>query len=493
MSHCPYCAFLLDSEAATCPSCGADVRVQTWALPSQTMLSKYRLERVLGQGGFGITYLAQDTQLSRAVAIKELFPEGSSRQGLLVLPTPSLGLQGFLETKTRFLAEAQALAQFSHAGIVWVFDVFEQNATAYLVMEALQGETLGQRLMRGKLLPLEVQRLGLMLTEALSVVHSAGLLHRDLKPDNVFLNSNRVVLLDFGSARAFAVDAVQQHTRLVTPGYAAPEQYASQAKFAAYTDIYGLAATLYHALEGVMPPSATDRMLGSSLGISNQSALMSAILQGLEIVAAKRPASAEAFAALLEKKEDSTPPAVQGVSSNPAIRQAVNPVPLVRPTLGQVANSVAPPIGFTPAKPVFSSTSVPQVKQTNSKLLELYGLVFFGVLIPVAVISALAFQQRNYISSQLPSLKSEKQFVQDYSTSVYNAFQSLTTKEYSLILNQKNFDCHKNTSVQYANGYSLAWGTPPDSVQSCLVSLEKNKEVRVVVRGINGFVAVNGT
>jgi serine/threonine-protein kinase len=340
--------------------------VQTWALPSQTMLSKYRLERVLGQGGFGITYLAFDTLLNRAVAIKELFPEGSSRQDLKVVPTPSLGLPGFLETKTRFLAEAQALAQFSHAGIVRVFDVFEQNATAYLVMEALEGETLGQRLIRGKLLPLEVQRLGLMLSEALSVVHSAALLHRDIKPDNVFLVSDRVVLLDFGSARAFAVDAVQQHTRLVTPGYAAPEQYASQAKFAAYTDIYGLAATLYHALEGVMPPSATDRMLGSSLRIAHQSALMSAIVQGLEIVAAKRPASAEAFAALLEKKEVSQ--AVQAVSSNPAIRQVVNPVPVVRPTLAQVAASMPPPPLANAARmtPIFTPTYVPVKQNSNS-------------------------------------------------------------------------------------------------------------------------------
>jgi serine/threonine-protein kinase len=327
MSHCPYCATDLNLNATICPSCGADVRPQTWALPPQTVLSKYRLERVLGQGGFGITYLAFDTNLNRTVAIKELFPEGSSRQSSLVLPSPSLGLQGFLETKSRFLAEAQALAQFSHVGIVRVFDVFEQNATAYLVMESLHGETLGQRLTGGALPPFTVKHLGLRLCEALDVVHSAGLLHRDIKPDNIFLASDRVVLLDFGSARAFAVDAVQSHTRLVTPGYAAPEQYASQAKFAAYTDIYGLAATLYHALEGVVPPSATDRMLGSSLRVSQSTPVANAIVQGMDIVAAKRPASAKAFAVLLEKNEDTVPVVppkpVQSVSSNPAIRQEI--------------------------------------------------------------------------------------------------------------------------------------------------------------------------
>jgi serine/threonine protein kinase len=494
MSHCPYCAFLLDASAVICSSCGANIRVQTWALPSQIMLSKYRLERVLGQGGFGITYLAQDPLLNRAVAIKELFPEGSSRQGLKVIPTPSLGLQGFLETKTRFLAEAQALAQFSHAGIVRVFDVFEQNATAYLVMEALAGETLGQRLIRGKLLPLEVQRLGLMICEALSVVHSAGLLHRDIKPDNVFLSNNRVVLLDFGSARAFAVDAVQSHTRLVTPGYAAPEQYASQAKFAAYTDIYGLAATLYHALEGVMPPSATDRMLGSSLRISNQSALMSAILQGLEIVAAKRPASAEAFAALLEKKVVSAPQPVQVVSSNPAFQQVVNPVPLVRPTLAQVAASVQSNQSLAQVAqmtPIFTPTYAPVKQNSNSWVM----IVVTILIILVVFWFGLFLLPRDYqISSQqsnsavLPPM-TENEFVSDYSAVVYNAFQTLSRKEKIRVLKNKSFDCFNKTFLTQS---ALTWNTPPPAVKFCLVLLEKTEEIRVVVRSTNGFVSVNG-
>ncbi len=490
MSHCPYCAFLLNSDATLCPSCGADVRLQTWALPTDTILSKYRLERVLGQGGFGITYLATDRQLNRAVAIKELFPEGSSRQGSTVLPTRSLGVQGFLETKVRFLAEAQALAQFSHSGIVRVFDVFEQNATAYLVMEALQGETLGQRLIGGALPPFTVKHLGLRLCEALEVVHGAGLLHRDIKPDNVFLASDRVVLLDFGSARAFAVGAVQSHTRLVTPGYAAPEQYASQAKFAAYTDMYGLAATLYHALEGVMPPSATDRMLGLSLRVSKVGAVAKAILQGMDIVATKRPASAKAFAVLLEGKEDDVP--VKSVSSNPAIRQVVNPVPLVRPTLAQVANSVAPPTGFTPSAPIFSPTSAP-VAQRNSDSVSV--VVVVTLIILVIFWFGLSLLPRDYrINTQKSNSVASPQmtddeFVTDYAAIVYSAFQTLSPSEQVQLLKNKTFDCFK-TNYLLAN--NLSWNTPYEAVKSCVVSLEKTEEIRVVVRGKNGFVSVNG-
>ncbi len=510
MSYCPYCASSLNPDAALCPSCGADVRIQTWALPADIILAKYHLERVLGQGGFGITYLATDTQLNRAVAIKELFPQGSSRQGSTVLPTPSLGVQGFLETKARFLAEAQALAQFSHSGIVRVFDVFEQNATAYLVMEALQGETLGQRLMRGSMPALEVKRLGLRLCEALEVVHTAGLLHRDIKPDNIFLASDRVVLLDFGSARAFAVGAVQQHTRLVTPGYAAPEQYASQAKFAAYTDVYGLAATLYHALEGIIPPSATDRMLGSSLRISKVGVVANAILQGMDIVATKRPASAKAFAVLLENNVPAKP--AQVVSSNPAIRQVVNPVPLVRPTLAQVAasmsparptlaqvaNSIAPPKGFTPSAPIFSATPAPSVQRNSDSVsivivatLIILVIFWFGLSI-LPRDYRIRTQQMNQPKTTVSFVRVPKQLLIDYSASVYNAFGNLTTKEYTALLKNKPFDCLKKSSVQYAQGYDLAWGTPPEAVKSCLVSLEKTKGVRVVVRGQNGFVSVNG-
>ena len=298
MDSCPYCAATINSSDQTCPNCGANLK--GFQLETGTTLGKYQIGRVLGQGGFGITYQARDTVLQREVAVKELFPDGSTRKNLGLIPPNSLGVSGFLEAKTRFLTEARTLAQFNHPGIVRVLEVFEANNTAYLVMEALTGETLGAKIAREKKLPEEtVKKLALELCDALSVVHKVGLLHRDIKPDNIFLSFDaRVVLIDFGSARSFRASERTQHTQLVTPGYAAPEQYASEAKFGEYTDVYGVAATLYHALTGTQPPSAGDMFAGMKLKpISSDvnEGLRSGIEQGLKARINERPQTAKAL------------------------------------------------------------------------------------------------------------------------------------------------------------------------------------------------------
>ena len=306
MDSCPYCAAPTINSDQTCPNCGANLH--GFQLETGATLGKYQIGRVLGQGGFGITYQARDTVLQREVAIKELFPDGSTRKNLSLIPPNSLGVQGFLEAKTRFLTEARTLAQFNHPGIVRVLEVFEANNTAYLVMEALTGETLGAKIAREKKLPEEtVKKLALELCDALSVVHKVGLLHRDIKPDNIFLSFDaRVVLIDFGSARSFRASERTQHTQLVTPGYAAPEQYASEAKFGEYTDVYGVAATLYHALTGTQPPSAGDMFAGIKLkpiSSSVSEGLRSGIEQGLKAHIDERPQTASALRKVIEYVE----------------------------------------------------------------------------------------------------------------------------------------------------------------------------------------------
>lgn len=266
---CPTCQSPLEGLETACPVCGTPLVGLSFVLEPGTALSsgRYTLEHVLGQGGFGVTYAALDHTLGREVAVKELFPEGSSRLGGTFKAAPSLGFEGFAEAKRGFLSESRVLAGFAHSGIVRVFDTFEENGTAYLVMERLHGETLGQRLEReGRTTPDRVVKIALEVGEALSTVHSAGLLHRDLKPENIFLEtSGRTVLIDFGSARGFVGGKTTSVTRLVTQGYAPPEQYATRAKFGAYTDLYALGATLWHALTGSVPATATDRMLGTQL------------------------------------------------------------------------------------------------------------------------------------------------------------------------------------------------------------------------------------
>jgi serine/threonine protein kinase len=307
MTTCPFCASSITEHAITCPSCGATLAGLQLELGSM-LLGKYKLEQVLGQGGFGITYQAFDESLNRRVAIKELFPEGSTRNGNTLIPASSLGANGFHDTKKRFLEEAQTLAQFNHPGIVKVFEVFEAHGTAYIVMEALTGETLGIRLTREtKLSETSVKYLATEICAALEVVHQTGLLHRDIKPDNVFITKeNRVVLIDFGSARGFQTGHAMKHTQLVSPGYAAPEQYASQAKFGTYTDIYGLSATLFHAATSKPPPTASDRVISSDTGLHLPDAvtepLRTALTRGLALRIDERPQTAKDFVGLLEKK-----------------------------------------------------------------------------------------------------------------------------------------------------------------------------------------------
>lgn len=290
-------------------------------LPVGTRLKggRYTLGKVLGQGGFGITYLGADTQENRPVAIKELFPEGSTRrpQTRQVVPPTSLLGAGFAETMEKFEDEARVLSQFNHPGIVRVFDIFEENGTAYLVMEFLKGQTLGKRIEKqGKLPAREVQDIALKLLDALEVVHKAGMLHRDIKPDNVFLHQDgRVVLIDFGSARQFAQGKTQKHTRLVTPGYAPLEQYGTAGKFGPYTDLYALGATLYHALMGVVPPAATDRVQHNQplrLPRETPDGLEQAVNRALEIRVDRRPQSVAEFRAILLGQRQPAPTPATG-------------------------------------------------------------------------------------------------------------------------------------------------------------------------------------
>ena len=229
---------------------------------------EYRISKVLGQGGFGITYQGVDTKLNRAVALKEFFPEGCWREGTTVVSAGRWDNSSYIDAKQRFLQEGQTLGQFNHPGIVSVFYYFEQNNTAYMVMEYLKGKTLGDLLKsRGGKLP-EADALDYIqiVGQALNVVHQAQMLHLDIKPDNIMLpEDGRAVLIDFGAARDFAGRNTTRFTTLLTPGYAPLEQYGRSLKCADYTDVYALGATLYHLVTGRVPVSAIERAAGVTL------------------------------------------------------------------------------------------------------------------------------------------------------------------------------------------------------------------------------------
>jgi hypothetical protein len=307
---------------------------------------RFVVGRVLGRGGFGITYEAEDTRLGRRVAVKELFPDGAVRRDSVVLAA-SDAQEAFVQARDRFLREARVLARFSHPGIVHVFEVFEEHGTAYLVLELLDGDTLSQvlRTKGGPFSERAALDVAARVGGALTVVHRAGMLHRDVSPSNlVVTGSGRIVLIDFGLARSFDTEQSGSMTRIVTPGYAPPEQYLGSGRFGPASDVYGLAATLYRLLTAKVPLAAVDRQHGNHLEpphrVNEQvSKLVSdGVMDGLELDAHHRPQSIDAFLARIGL--DAATPVVSGPVAAGTL-PPISPPPAAPPT-------AAPPF---PARP----------------------------------------------------------------------------------------------------------------------------------------------
>jgi serine/threonine protein kinase len=240
--------------------------------PGLVLQNRYEIRQVLGQGGFGITYLAWDRLLSLSVAIKEYLPrQFASRQPQQSEIMVFSGEAGsyYAYGLEKFLEEARALARFAHLpGIVAVRDYFAANRTAYMVMEYLDGQTLQAYLeQRGGRLPWEeALRLLTPVFSTLAQIHATGLLHRDISPDNIYLTAGgQVKLLDFGAARYFVGEHSRSLSVILKPGYAPEEQYRSKGRQGPWTDVYACAATLYRAITGQTPPDALDRLAEDTL------------------------------------------------------------------------------------------------------------------------------------------------------------------------------------------------------------------------------------
>ena len=240
------------------------------ALPQGHRLQEYELVRVLGFGGFGMTYLGFDHNLDKAVAIKEYLPSDIATRTVdnSVVPQAS-ELQGDFEWGLeRFLDEARALARFDHRHIIKVHRFFEAHGTAYIVMEYAEGETLAACLARkGTLKEAELKAILYPILDGLDVVHRADFLHRDIKPGNIIIRDedDSPVLLDFGSARQAIGARSRSVTSIITPGYAPIEQYSSRGDQGPWTDIYALGGVCYRALTGEVPDDATDRVRNDPL------------------------------------------------------------------------------------------------------------------------------------------------------------------------------------------------------------------------------------
>ena len=282
------------------------------ALPRGHRLQEYELVRVLGVGGFGMTYLGFDHNLDKAVAIKEYLPSDIATRTTdgSVAPQASEFRGDFQWGLERFLDEARTLARFDHRHIIKVYRFFEAHGTAYIVMEYAEGETLSAYLERkGTLSEAELKALLYPLLDGLEVVHKADFLHRDIKPGNIVIRAEdgSPVLLDFGAARQAIGAKSRSVTSIVTPGYAPIEQYSSRGHQGAWTDIYALGGVCYRALTGQVPDDATDRVRHDPLvpvsqrcaGQASQ-AFLSAIDVALLVDEGDRPQSIAAWRAALE-------------------------------------------------------------------------------------------------------------------------------------------------------------------------------------------------
>jgi formylglycine-generating enzyme required for sulfatase activity len=313
---CPGC-FAEKGGANPCPHCGYDEQAPRGPLllPHRTLLhEQFLVGRVLGKpGGFGITYLGWDLKLQTQVAIKEFLPrELASRATDQASVAPHSQDEGalFRYGLEQFLREARTLAQLDHPNIVRVRHFFEANGTAYLVMDYYEGISLAEHLdNQGGRLPEEsAKQLLLPILDGLRAVHAKGFLHRDVKPQNIYLARTdtggvRPILLDFGAARQAMGERSRSLSVVVSAGYAPFEQYQRKGTQGPWTDIYAAAAVLYRAVTGEEPPEATDRISADELkpaadfGVSK--GLSDALHEALAIAPEARPRSVQEFQARL--------------------------------------------------------------------------------------------------------------------------------------------------------------------------------------------------
>ena len=260
---------LYEDKYNICPHCGyiegTKAEEPIHMNPGTLLDDRYIIGRVLGYGGFGVTYIAWDKKLEQKVAIKEYLPsEFSTRMPGEEMITIFGGerKEQFQEGLEKFVEEAKRLSKFQNEnGIVRIFNSFEVNDTAYIIMEYLNGETLADYLEReGKISEDKAMEMLLPVLNSLQVVHEEGILHRDIAPENIFITKDGdVKLIDFGASRYATTSYSRSLTVIIKPGYSPEEQYRSRGDQGAHTDIYALAATMYRMVTGITPPDALER------------------------------------------------------------------------------------------------------------------------------------------------------------------------------------------------------------------------------------------
>lgn len=302
----------------TCPRCDGGQPVsqhaspQSHCLPPGTTLAngRYLVGRVLGQGGFGITYIGRDLTLDMRIAIKEYYPAPYvTRSCELTHEVTAQGTKAHERLnagRIRFLEEARVLARFhNNPGIVGVRDFFEENGTAYIVMDYLDGETLKSFLQHGSLDPNQAFDLMRPMLDALELVHANHVIHRDISPDNIMLCSDgSLCLMDFGAA--FEMDFSDQRSvsMVLKSGYAPEEQYRAKGELGPWTDIYALCATIYRAITGVAPDESLQRMISDEMAWPRDMGVNMSPEQEAILKKGMAPLKADRYQSVAEMKQD---------------------------------------------------------------------------------------------------------------------------------------------------------------------------------------------
>ncbi len=320
MRRCGSCFEMIPDEGP-CPSCGydnqANAKKYPFALSPGTLLNgRYVTGRVLGQGGFGITYLAMDDWKQERVAVKEYFPSGLSGRGqdrVSVQIASAEQLEEFNYGKEQFLSEARTLSRFMELpSIVRVDSTFEENGTAYFVMEYIEGKSLMDSMQElgHPLTEKEADELLMPVMKALEAVHAKGIIHRDLSPDNIMITKDGAVkLIDFGAARYSTGEKSKSLDVVLKHGFAPMEQYTRRGRQGPFTDVYAMAATYYYAVTGKVPLDAVERIQADelqaprSLGAKIRPATEKVLLHALAVDYNDRIQTMEEFRRELEAAE----------------------------------------------------------------------------------------------------------------------------------------------------------------------------------------------
>ena len=330
---CYNCFQERETKEGPCPYCGFDLaeneRKFPVALRAGTVLNdRYIVGRVLGQGGFGITYLALDTQLNAKVAIKEFMPNDiATRIGTTVSVAMDTKSEEFAYGAKRFQEEARTLAKFiGNPNIAAVTSYFDENDTSYFVMDYIEGISFKTYIANhgGKISVEETLNVMIPVLRALTAVHAEGFIHRDVTPDNIYITKDGMVkLLDFGSARYSIGDKSKSLDVILKVGYAPKEQYIRRSRQGPFTDVYSCAACFYAAITGFLPPESLERMDEDTLvpisqcGIEIPEYLDKAILKGLAVQPEDRFQNAAEFLDAIESRQVVEVPVSGGAAPAP--------------------------------------------------------------------------------------------------------------------------------------------------------------------------------